>query len=375
MQIGVPKEIKVGEYRVGLTPQAACVLVSEGHQVYVESGAGEGIQQTNKHYRAVGASIVASAAEVYQQADLIVKVKDPEISECAMLRPGQLLFSFLHLAPNRPLTNALIDSGASCFAYETLVGKAGDLPLLAPMSDIAGRVAVQAGAHHLQKHQQGAGILLGGATGVAPAKVVVLGGGVAGSSAAAVALGMGAEVEVLDLSEPRLADLRQRFYQLGERLNCQLSTDEAIHQQALEADLLIGCVLVPGASAPKLVAEATVKAMKPGSVIVDIAIDQGGCIATSRPTTHQQPTFLAHDVVHYCVTNIPGAVPTTASYALSAATLPYVRALASQSAAIACRADKGLLQALNICGGAVCHTSVAEALGERAVDPLQLLGG
>jgi alanine dehydrogenase len=360
MKIGVPKEIKVHEYRVGLVPAGVMELVHAGHQVLVQSGAGAGIGCGDEHYRAAGATIARSAEETFAGADLIVKVKEPQITECRLLRPGQILFTYLHLAADRDLALALVASGATAIAYETVTAPDGSLPLLTPMSEVAGRMSVQVGAHCLQKANGGCGVLLGGVPGVAPAKVIVLGGGVSGTSAAEMAVGLCADVTVVDRSVKRLRELSALF---GNRLKTEYSTAHAIEQLVRGADLVIGAVLIAGAAAPKLVTRAMLRTMKAGAVLVDIAIDQGGCFESSRPTTHAEPTFVEDRVIHYCVTNMPGAVPRTSTFALTNATLPYVKALADHGWREALAADLGLAHGLNVHAGHVMHAAVAQSLG------------
>jgi alanine dehydrogenase len=362
MRIGVPKETKSHENRVGLTAAGVRELTQHGHAVVVETGAGTGSGWTDEAYRAAGASIAADASEVFAAADLVVKVKEPQPAEIARLRRGQVLFTYLHLAADRAQTEGLMRSGAICIAYETVTDRIGALPLLAPMSEVAGRMAVQVGAHCLEREQGGAGILLGGVPGVPPAKVVVLGGGVAGTNAARMAVGLEASVTVIDKSLPRLKELDLQF---GPRATTLFATTEAIENAVLAADLVIGAVLVPGAAAPRLVTGAMVKRMRPGSVLVDIAIDQGGCFETSRPTTHSAPTFVQDGVVHYCVTNMPGAVPRTSTMALTNATLPFVLALAGKGWRQAMLEDAHLAAGLNVSEGRVTHLAVAQALGLR----------
>jgi alanine dehydrogenase len=360
VKIGLPKEIKTHEYRVGLTPAGALELVRQGHQVFIEHDAGVGIGFSDDTYLQAGAIRVATAAEVFAVADLIVKVKEPQPSEIALLRPGQVLFTYLHLAADASQTQGLIQSGATCVAYETVTDRLGTLPLLAPMSEVAGRMAVQVGAHCLEREQGGAGILLGGVPGVAPAKVVVLGGGVSGTNAARMAVGLEASVTIIDKSLPRLKELDLQF---GARATTLFATAASIEQSVLAADMVIGAVLVPGAAAPKLVTREMVRRMRPGSVLVDIAIDQGGCFETSRPTTHSDPTYVEHGVVHYCVTNMPGAVARTSTFALTNATLPFVLALAGKGWRQAMLDDPHLAEGLNIHEGQVTHGAVARALG------------
>jgi len=368
MLIGVPKEIKVREYRVGLTPSSVRELVAHGHAVLIESGAGEGIGAGDDAYMAAGASVIESAQEIFERAQLIIKVKEPQANERKWLKPEQILFTYLHLAPDREQTLDLINSGTTCIAYETVTADGGGLPLLAPMSEVAGRLAVQAGAHFLEKAHGSAGILLGGVTGVAPAKVTVIGGGVVGANAVDVALGMGASVTVIDRNLNLLRNLSKQF---GHRLNTAYSTKESIEQYCINADLVVGAVLVAGASAPKLITREIVSKMKPGSVIVDVAIDQGGCCETSHPTTHDNPTYVADGVTHYCVANMPGSVPRTSAYALNNATLPYVLALANDGLN-ALRNNRHLLGGLNIYQGKITNEPVASALGLSFSDPATL---
>ncbi len=358
MRVGVPKEVKTHEYRVGLTPAGVRELVTHGHTVLVEPGAGSGIGFGEAVYQAAGAQVT----EDVFSADMIVKVKEPQPQEIARLRKGQILFTYLHLAADAAQTKGLMKSGATCIAYETVTDRAGTLPLLAPMSEVAGRMAVQVGAHCLEREQGGAGILLGGVPGVPPAKVVVLGGGVAGTNAARMAVGLEASVTIIDRSLPRLKELDLQF---GPRATTLFATTEAIEHAVLAADLVIGAVLVPGAAAPKLVTADMVRRMRPGSVLVDIAIDQGGCFETSRPTTHAEPTYVRDGVVHYCVTNMPGAVARTSTFALTNATLPFVLALAGKGWRQALAEDAHLGAGLNIHDGQVTHQAVASALGLR----------
>jgi alanine dehydrogenase len=360
VKIGVPREIKTQEYRVGLVPAAVRELVLHGHSVLVEAGAAEGIGFSDADYHAAGAEVVADAAAVFAGAEMIVKVKEPQPGEIARLRPGQVLFTYLHLAADRAQTEALLASGATCIAYETVTDARGALPLLAPMSEVAGRMSVQVGARCLEKELGGAGVLLGGVPGVAPAKVVVLGGGVSGTNAARMAMGLEADVTVIDKSLARLKEIDLQF---GSRMKTLFATAHAIETAVTGADLVIGAVLVPGAAAPKLVSRATVARMRPGSVLVDIAIDQGGCFETSRPTTHQAPTYVEEGVVHYCVTNMPGAVARTSTEALNNATLPFVLALAGKGWKQALRDDPHLCAGLNVHGGHVTYEAVARDLG------------
>ena len=365
MLIGVPKEIKVREYRVGLVPANVQELISHGHDVLVESGAGEGIGADDAQYQAAGATIVSTAQEIFERAGLIVKIKEPQAIERKWLKPGQILFTYLHLAPDLVQTRDLLGSGATCIAYETVTADNGRLPLLEPMSAVAGRLAIQAGAHFLEKAHGGSGILLGGVAGVEPAKVTVIGGGVVGMNAVDVALGMGASVTVLDRNVDTLHKLRKHF---GTPLNTVYSTRSAIEQCCINADLVVGAVLVTGAAAPRLITRDIVKCMKPGSVIVDVAIDQGGCCETSRPTTHDAPTFLMDGVIHYCVANMPGSVPRTSTYALNNVTLPYVLALANKGLQ-ALRDDQHLLDGLNVHQGKITNQAVATAHGLAYCDP------
>ena len=360
MRIGVPKEIKVHEYRVGLTPAGVRELVAAGHEVAVESQAGGGVGMGDDQYQAVGARILPTAQDVFAAAELIVKVKEPQATECRMLHAGQVLFTYLHLAADRAQAEALVASGATAIAYETVTAADGSLPLLTPMSEVAGRMSVQVGATSLQKANGGFGVLLGGVPGVAPAKVVILGGGVSGTHAAEMAVGLQADVTVVDRSSKRLRELAAQFQG---RIKTVYSTADAIEQLVLDADLVIGAVLVAGAAAPKLVTGAMVKRMKAGAVLVDIAIDQGGCFETSRPTTHAAPTYVVDGVLHYCVTNMPGAVPRTSTFALTNCTLPYVRALADLGWQRALARDPGFARGLNVHAGKLTFEAVARDLG------------
>lgn len=360
MKIGVPKEIKVLEYRVGMIPAGVRELVSDGHEVVVETNAGAGVGMTDADYEAAGAKVVGSAKEVFDAAELIVKVKEPQQNECAMLGPDQVLFTYLHLAADPAQTEALVKSGTTAIAYETVTDEDGSLPLLTPMSEVAGRLSIQAGAFALQKANGGRGVLLGGVPGVMPGQVLVIGGGVAGTHAAEMAVGLGAEVTILDRSMPRLRYLHEIF---GGRVRTKYSTKDAIDQLVVQSDLVIGAVLVAGAAAPKLVSAKNVKNMRPGSVLVDISIDQGGCFETSRPTTHAEPTYVVDDVVHYCVTNMPGAVPRTSTFALTNVTLPFVKALANRGWREALSRDRHLANGLNVHGGHVIYEAVARDLG------------
>ncbi|MDP1558092.1 MAG: alanine dehydrogenase [Nitrosomonas sp.] len=371
MLIGVPKEIKTQEYRVGLTPSSVRELIAHGHQVMVQKHAGLRIDLGDDKYVTAGAEIVETAEEIFACAELIVKVKEPQLSELALLREGQVLFTYLHLAPDPVQTKGLIDSGCIAVAYETVTDEHGSLPLLAPMSEVAGRMSIQAGAHTLEMNQGGRGMLLGGVPGVAAAKVVVIGGGVVGTNAARVAMGMEAHVSVLDKSIHRLQELD---FQFGSKLNTVFSTADALETHVTAADLVIGAVLVPGAATPKLVSREMVSKMRRGSVLVDVAIDQGGCFATSRPTTLADPIFTVDGVVHYCVSNMPGAVARTSTFALNNVTLPFVLALAAKGYKNALMDDLHLRNGLNIYRGRLTHAAVAQALGEpyvAAVDALR----
>lgn len=370
MIIGVPKEIKNHEYRVGMTPASVRELVAHGHTVYVEHNAGHGIGFGDADYEAVGAKVLATAAEVFAIADMIVKVKEPQAVERAMLREGQILFTYLHLAPDLPQTEDLIKSKAICIAYETVTDSRGGLPLLAPMSEVAGRMSIQAGARALEKSCAGRGMLLGGVPGVEPAKVVVIGGGMVGTNAAQMAIGLGADVVVLDRSVDVLRRINAQF---NGAVKAIYSTADALEKHVVKADLVIGGVLIPGAAAPKLVTREHVRKMKPGSAIVDVAIDQGGCVETSHATTHADPTYIVDDVVHYCVANMPGAVPRTSTFALNNATLPFIIKLANQGYKQALLNDAHLLNGLNVINGQVVNQHVAEALNLTFVDPRQAL--
>ncbi len=370
MLIGVPAEIKNHEYRVGLTPQSIREVTHHGHQALVESNAGAGIGASDEEYQRAGAVIAANAAEVFDKAEMIVKVKEPQANERAMLKADQILFTYLHLAPDPEQTKDLVASGAICIAYETVTSPLGGLPLLAPMSEVAGRLAVQAGAHCLEKVQGGKGILLGGVPGVDPARVVIIGGGVVGTHAAHIAMGMGANTWVIDRSTDALRALWRQF---GRPLDTVYSTRFAIEEHVLGADLVIGGVLIPGAAAPKLVTADMIKAMKPGSVVVDVAIDQGGCFETSHATTHDDPTYIVDDVVHYCVANMPGAVPRTSTYALNNVTLPFVITLAEKGYKKAMEDDAHLRAGLNVHKGQVTQKEVAHDLGYEFLDPLEAI--
>src|SRR5215469_2126652 len=363
MKIGVPKEIKTLEFRVGLVPPVVHQLTVYGHKVFVESGAGAGIGQSDEDYRKAGAEILPNADEVFKAADMIVKVKEPQAVEIARLKPHHILFTYLHLAADPDQAQGLMASGCTAIAYETVTDRWGRLPLLAPMSQVAGRMAVDAGAYHLLRPHGGRGVLLGGAPGVPAAKVVILGGGVSGKHAAEMAIGHRADVTLFDISAARLEALDDQF---GGRLKTAFSTHDAVAELLPTADLVIGCVLIPGAAAPKLVSRADVERMRPGAVLVDVAIDQGGCFETSHPTTHAAPTFVVDGVVHYCVANMPGAAPLTSTYALSAATAPYISALAANGVARALAEDPGFAEGLNIMAGKIRHPAVASSLGLAA---------
>lgn len=370
MRIGVPKEIKVHEYRVGMTPSAVREAVHHGHEVLVQKGAGFGIGLFDEQYVAAGARIADTAEEIFASADMVVKVKEPQPSEWKMLRENQILFTYLHLAPDPDQARGLMESGCVAIAYETVTDARGGLPLLAPMSEVAGRMSIQAGAHCLEIAQGGRGMLLGGVPGVPAAKVVILGGGVSGTNAARMAMGLEAHVTVIDLNLHRLYELDMQF---GPSLNTIYSTVDAIEESVLGADLVIGAVLVPGAAAPKLVTEDMVKKMKKGSVLVDIAIDQGGCFATSHATTHAEPTYVKHEVVHYCVANMPGAVARTSTFALNNATLPFTLALADKGYRQAMLDNPHLLAGLNVHKGELTYKAVSEALGVAWRDAASVL--
>ena len=370
MKIGVPKEIKNSEYRVGLIPDSVAELTAKGHQLFIEKNAGAAIGFSNQDYRNAGAQIVETAELVFAQVEMIIKVKEPQAIECAMLRPEQILFTYLHLAPDLQQTLSLLKSAAVCIAYETVLDDSGHLPLLAPMSEVAGRMAIQAGALALQKNCGGAGLLLSGVPGVCPAKVVILGAGTVGSNAAQIALGLGANVFVLDKNIETLRRLDKQFFG---KINTVYSTKTAITEHLVNADLVIGAVLKPGAKAPKLVSKSMIAKMKKGAAVVDVAIDQGGCFETSHATTHQDPTYLVDGIVHYCVANMPGAVPRTAAQALNNATLPYIVKLADLGYKKALLADKNLLNGLNICAGKVVLKAIAEAHDLEYVPVLQVL--
>lgn len=370
MKIGLPKEIKKHEYRVGMTPAIVHELTRQGHKVFVQTSAASGIGISDQDYINAGAEIVPTADDVFERAEMIVKVKEPQPEECKKLREGQILFTYLHLAPDPVQAELLIQSKCTAIAYETVTQARGGLPLLTPMSQVAGRMSIQAGAHCLEKPQGGSGILLGGVPGVSSAKVVVLGGGVVGTNAIRMAMGMEAHVTVLDTSLNRLQELD---FQFGSKLNTVFATEDAIERKVLAADLVIGAVLVPGASAPKLIKKSMLKNMRPGSVLVDVAIDQGGCFETSRPTTHAEPTYVEDGIVHYCVANMPGAVPRTATFALNNATCPFIMALANKGYKQALLDDEYLFNGLNVHRGQICYQAVAEALGKIYVPAKEIL--
>ena len=372
MLVGVPREIKDNEFRVGMTPSSVRELVAHGHGVVVQSGAGGTIDLSDDLYRAAGAEIVPDAAVVFARAEMIVKVKEPQASEISMLRDGQIIFTYLHLAPDLQQTEGLIRSGCVAIAYETVTDERGGLPLLAPMSEVAGRMSIQAGAHALECEAGGRGVLLGGVPGVPPAKVVVLGGGVVGINALRMALGLEADVTVIDRSLPRLKELDLAF---APALKTRYATTDAVEESVLAADLVIGAVLTPGGTAPRLVTREMVRGMRRGSVIVDVSIDQGGCFETSRPTTHSNPTYVVDGVVHYCVTNMPGAVARTSTFALNNATLPFTLALADKGFRVAMADDCHLRAGLNVLAGKVTHRAVAQAHGLEYVPAEQALVG
>ena len=371
MKIAVPKEIKNHEYRVALTPTGARELTGRGHQVSVQTGAGEGAGFADVDFQAAGAQIEADVETLWRNAELILKVKEPQPEEVARLTPQHTLFTYLHLAAEESLTRGLIESGATCIAYETITDARGGLPLLAPMSTVAGRMAVQAGAHSLEKAQGGAGVLLPGVPGVAPGKVTVIGGGVVGENAARMALGLGAEVTILDKSLARLEVLDDRYQG---RIKTVYSTADALESATRESDMIIGAVLVPGAAAPKLITRSMLADMKPGSVLVDVAIDQGGCFETSKATTHAEPTYIVDGIVHYCVANMPGAVARTSTQGLTNATLPFVIALADKGWQQALRDDPHFLPGLNVHAGQVTYPAVAEAFGLESINPAHVVG-
>jgi alanine dehydrogenase len=371
MLIGVPKEVKTFEYRVGLLPGSVRELIANGHQVMIEHAAGEKVGFDDQAYQQAGARIVASAEEIYAKADMIIKVKEPQPQECMMLRENQILFAYLHLAPDPAQAQLLQDSGCVAIAYETVTGNNGTLPLLAPMSEVAGRMSIQAGATSLEIQYGGSGILLSGVPGVVPGKVVILGGGVAGSNAVHVAVGVGAQVVVLDQSLERIYALNKLY---GSSITALHSTANTIEEHVMNADLVIGAVLIPGASAPKLVTRNMLSTMRPGSVLVDISIDQGGCFETSHVTTHDKPSYVLDGIVHYCVGNMPGAVPRTSTFALNNATLPYALALANLGYKEAMRRNPHLLDGLNVCNGKITHKAVAAALHQPYTPAETMIG-
>jgi len=369
MRIGVPKEIKVHEYRVGLTPGSVAELTAHGHEVLVETGAGLGIDFTDDEYQSAGARIIGGPEAIFDAADMIVKVKEPQLHECAWLKPNQTLFTYLHLAADKPQAEALMKSGATCIAYETVTDAQGRLPLLKPMSEVAGRMSIQVGAHFLEKEQGGRGVLLGGVPGVSSANVVIIGGGVSGYNAAQIAVGMRANVTIFDTSLSRLAELDQLF---GSSIRTAYATKSAIAQAVMQAELVIGAVLVPGAAAPKLITREQLKTMKRGAVLVDISIDQGGCFETSHATTHADPVFEVDGIIHYCVANMPGAVARTSTIALNNATLPFAVQLAQKGPWAAMRANKHLANGLNVANGKITYQAVADDLALPFEAPAQL---
>jgi len=371
MKIGVPKEIKPQESRIGLTPESVKFLVSNGHEVLVENNGGYEAGFYNQQYKDAGAKIIEKAENIFKESEIIVKVKEPLSTEVKMIKENQVVFTYFHLAAAKKLTQGLIESKSVCIAYETVTDKEGKLPLLAPMSAVAGRMSVQAGAHCLEKNQKGRGLLLGGAPGVEPGNVVILGGGVVGENAAIIATGMKARVNVVDKSETRLKQLSEMF---GDKIIPNLSDKTDLEKLISECDLLVGGVLIPGAEAPKLITKKMLKKMKRGSVIVDVAIDQGGCVETSKPTTHAEPTYIVDDVVHYCVANMPGGVPRTSTLALNRATLPFLSKLAKYGYKKALREDKNFMSGLNICKGNVTYKAVAEVFGYNYITPNEAVG-
>ncbi len=370
MKIGVPKEIKPQESRIGLTPQSVKILVAEGHDVIVENDAGFEAGFENKEYIKAGAKITKNAIDVFNDAEIIVKVKEPQKKEVEMIKENQIIYTYFHLAAAKELTDGLIKSKSINIAYETVTDNNGKLPLLAPMSAVAGRMSVQAGAHCLEKNQKGRGVLLGGAPGGEPANVLILGGGVVGENAAVIATGMQAKVHIVDKSETRLKQLAEMF---GDKIIPEQSSKIDLNKLVAQTDLLVGGVLIPGAESPKLITKEMLKLMKRGSVIVDVAIDQGGCVETSKPTTHGNPTFIVDDVVHYCVANMPGGVPRTSTLALNKATLPYLVKLANKGYQEALREDKNFLAGLNVCKGNVTYKAVANVFNYEHVSPLKAL--
>lgn len=370
MKVGVPKEIKVLEYRVGMIPSGVKELVNEGHEVFVETDAGMGIGMTDQDYIDAGASILSTPEEVFDISELIIKVKEPQLNECRMLKTGQVLFTYLHLAADPEQAAALVKSGVTAIAYETVTADNGSLPLLTPMSAVAGRLSIQAGAYALQKANGGRGVLLGGVPGVKAGQVLIIGGGVSGAHAAEMAVGLGAQVTILDLSSDRLNELSNKF---GDKVSTRVSSKELIKELVIESDLVIGAVLVAGAAAPKLVTKEHVKQMRPGSVMVDISIDQGGCFETSKPTTHAEPTYIVDDVVHYCVTNMPGAVPRTSTFALTNETLPFIKSLANRGWQSALKNDQHLKNGLNVHEGSINFAAVADELGYSYKSPDEII--
>ena len=370
MKVGVPKEIKVLEYRVGMIPSGVKELVDEGHEVFVETNAGMGIGMTDQDYIDAGATILSTPEEVFDISELIIKVKEPQLNECEMLKTGQVLFTYLHLAADPEQAAALVKSGVTAIAYETVTADNGSLPLLTPMSAVAGRLSIQAGAYALQKANGGRGVLLGGVPGVKAGQVLIIGGGVSGAHAAEMAVGLGAQVTILDLSSDRLNELSNKF---GDKVSTRVSSKELIKELVIESDLVIGAVLVAGAAAPKLVTKEHVKQMRPGSVMVDISIDQGGCFETSKPTTHAEPTYIVDDVVHYCVTNMPGAVPRTSTFALTNETLPFIKSLANSGWQNALKNDEHLKNGLNVHAGSINFEAVADELGYPYKSPDEII--
>ena len=370
MKVGVPKEIKVLEYRVGMIPSGVKELVDEGHEVFVETNAGMGIGMTDQDYIDAGASILSTPEEIFDISELIIKVKEPQLNECEMLKTGQVLFTYLHLAADPEQAAALVKSGVTAIAYETVTADNGSLPLLTPMSAVAGRLSIQAGAYALQKANGGRGVLLGGVPGVIAGQVLIIGGGVSGTHAAEMAVGLGAQVTILDLSSDRLKELSNKF---GDKVSTRVSSKQLINELVVESDLVIGAVLVAGAAAPKLVTIENVKQMRPGSVMVDISIDQGGCFETSKPTTHAEPTYIVDDVVHYCVTNMPGAVPRTSTFALTNETLPFIKSLANSGWQNALKNDEHLKNGLNVHAGSINFEAVADELGYPYKSPDEII--
>ncbi len=370
MIIGVPKEIKLQEHRIGLTPESAKVLTDKGHKVLIENNGGFEAGFTNENYEKVGAIIIEKPEKIYREAELIVKVKEPQMSEVKMIKENQIIYTYLHLAAAKELTEGLVKSKSICIAYETVTDDKGRLPLLAPMSAVAGRMSIQAGAHSLEKNQKGRGLLLGGAPGVEPANVVILGGGVVGENAAIIATGMRGKVYVVDKSETRLKELHEMF---GDKIIPSQSDKIDLEKLIADCDLLVGGVLIPGAEAPKLITKQMIKSMKRGSVVVDVAIDQGGCVETSKPTTHANPTFIVDDVVHYCVANMPGGVPRTSTMALNKATLPLLIKLADTGYKKTLKENKNYLAGLNIFKGQITYKGVADAFNFKYIPPENIL--